>query len=292
MNGDIDIFKRPVDEECDRFVGKYGDTLYHYTSISTLVGILEKGELWFSSSSSMNDMSESVFFLDSLIDALTERLGNVYLHKIEEVSQLLHNELTTHYPFIMSLTLLKEDAAQWERYATDAKGICIGFNSRTMKEVFQGELFQEVFYEFDITKHKHFENLLEYITKGTTGDFYTSDGGPNLTGLINNIVITANLYKHSSFRAEQEIRLCPLIHYLTGNPRIEFKQVRGVIRKVCIIDIKEKCLKANVNFEDLFNAILIGPRSQQNIFELGDFIKSLGYNKLARKIAASKCPLR
>ncbi len=53
---------------------KYGDYLYHYTSIDALMGILEKKEFWLGNTANMNDSSELIDFTKRIIDAVMEKL--------------------------------------------------------------------------------------------------------------------------------------------------------------------------------------------------------------------------
>ncbi|MBR3083223.1 MAG: DUF2971 domain-containing protein [Oscillospiraceae bacterium] len=282
-----------IEKDCTSFSQKYGDRIYHYTSVSALDGMVRDREFWFPCASSMNDKLDSKYLIDSIQYALLADLGDNYKQKIVDLfDNSIYPELNRKYPYNMSFSTVREDAAQWERYADNAAGVCIGFNSAAMKRLFRLELFQEVFYNYPGKEHQHFANLKEYLTRGTTGSFIDTSGNPSLRGLISNLIITANLYKHFSFSAEKEVRLCPYWHYHSDNATIVFKQIRGIIRKVCIINIPRDSSSDHNAFEDLFDEIIIGPRSQQNITELQDYFISLGYPKLSSIVKRSVCPLR
>ena len=53
-------------------VQKYGETLYHYTSMSVLNNIIDNDspELWFSEASFLNDKRELLDFIDKLKEAV------------------------------------------------------------------------------------------------------------------------------------------------------------------------------------------------------------------------------
>lgn len=58
------------------------------------------------------------------------------------------------------------------------------------------------------------------------------------------------------------------------------------------ISLNNLCKKENIDFEQLIEGIVIAPRSEQNELELKEYLESLGYKKISRKIVKSQCPLR
>ena len=53
---------------------KFGDTIYHYCSLDTLLSILNHKELWFGSTASVNDSKEQRYFLENLENAIKEAI--------------------------------------------------------------------------------------------------------------------------------------------------------------------------------------------------------------------------
>jgi hypothetical protein len=56
--------------------------------------------------------------------------------------------------------------------------------------------------------------------------------------------------------------------------------------------MKAMCEKINIQFEDLFSEILIGPKSEQQIEDLKLFLREQGMDRLAQAVKLSDCPLR
>ena len=50
--------------------------------------------------------------------------------------------------------------------------------------------------------------------------------------------------------------------------------------------------KKGTNFEKLIDKVIIGPRSQQNIAILQEYICSKGFHTMANNVIQSECPLR
>ena len=97
-------------------------------------------------------------------------------------------------------------------------------------------------------------------------------------------------HKHESFSAEQEIRISPLFIY-ENDKHLQCK-VLNTIRQVYILNLAELCEKEGIDFEDLFDSIVIGPTSKQTVRDLQFYCKNNGLLKLANKVKKSDCPLR
>lgn len=69
-------------------------------------------------------------------------------------------------------------------------------------------------------------------------------------------------------------------------------KVLNTIRQVYILNLAELCEKEGIDFEDLFDSIVIGPTSKQTIRDLQIYCKNNGLLKLANKVKKSDCPLR
>ena len=74
--------------------------------------------------------------------------------------------------------------------------------------------------------------------------------------------------------------------------RVEYETLNGIVKKYAKIDLTTACNEAGINLQDLFNGIIIGPRSQQNIHTLQEYLINGGYERLANNITVSECPLR
>ncbi len=105
---------------------KYSDTLYHYTSLTALSGMLFGAkELWFGDAAKMNDTKELSDFLDRLKVACLDTVKPENRAKCEAFFAKVYEHLQVNYPYIMSFSRQADDVAQWERYADNAKGVCM-----------------------------------------------------------------------------------------------------------------------------------------------------------------------
>ena len=267
---------------------KYDKNIYHYTSMGALLGILNNQELWLGNTANMNDKSEIIDFIRKLDDAIGSDISPDKMNECNAFFDKLYKRLENEYPFAFCFSKLSDNAAQWERYADDARGGCIVFNTLAFMKLvyYSGALFHEVFYEYDIRKHAHYKILKKYFDTGVMEQLETE------TGEMDNILGCAYLHKHESFCTESEIRLTNLWNKKIEKSEFAFEMINGRLKKVLKLSLKELCLEENIDFEDLIDGIIIGPRSEQNERELREYLEYLGYKKLSNKVFKSQCPLR
>lgn len=263
-------------------------TLYHYTSIPVLYSILKNKELWFGNTARMNDKKEITFFIENMKTALQQDVPQK-TEEIEELFNKINGRVQNEYPYAMCLSLLNDDVAQWERYADNAKGIEIGFNVEKLKDLLkdQNVIFNEVFYEKSVKSHEHYNYLKEYILDGNF-----SNGFSNIDELIDNFLACSYLFKHPSFKSEKEIRIVTLWKRIPNFSEISCELNNGQIKQVLKVNIEELCNHRKIDFEDLIDEIVIGPRSLQSEKELKLFLKEIKLDKLVNKVRYSECPLR
>ncbi len=278
----------------ESFARKHGEKLYHYTTLPALMGMLESKTFWLGNVASMNDRSEARDFIDKLRGAVMKSVDPAKQLECEQAFGQIYKKLENSSPFAMSLSTLREDAAQWERYAHNAKGVCLVLNTKLLYELlhgYQNLVFEEVFYDYDIYDNDFCRLMIEYVNTGTASRFKNAFGAFDFDLMAHSLILTANLHKNSSFASEDEIRM------LAANPlprtaNVGFKYMDGVIRQICEFRVGERCAEKGVMFEDLFDQIIIGPRSYQRLPDLKGYVQSLGYRRLHERLAVSDCPLR
>lgn len=260
---------------------------YHYTTVDAFYNIIKTKELWLGDTSTMNDKSELTNFTKSLQENLLLELPEKK-KDIDDYFNKVNERVANEYPFALCFTTLKDDAAQWERYADNAKGIRIGFDTNTLlllckKLIFS---FNEVFYKWNSKEHKHYEILKTYFKTGELEEF------DNINGQIDNLICVSALHKHNSFRSEKEYRMVTLLNNIgnTEYSKIEFECRNNVIKKYLKLNIDKISSNKDINLQMLIKNVLIGPLSSQNENILRKFCCENGFNDI--KISRSDCPLR
>lgn len=274
-------------------VEKIGNNLYHYTSLAAFYGMLENKQFWWGNMSDMNDKSELKDFVKKLKKAIKEDVPSAEL-QIGDFFDEVEARIELEYPFAMCFSTVSDDVAQWDRYADNARGVCIAFNTQTLLELFcyTSHFANEVFYEYDIRNHAHYSILKEFFE---TGEFL--HGFNNIKGLMDNIILCSTCYKHKSFCSEYEFRILTLgqvdTKILKRNcSEISFELVRGVIKQILKVNYSQLCQQEGLNFIDMFDSIIIGPRSDLSKPDLEKFCLANGFEKLSQNIKLSECPLR
>lgn len=283
---DMIFIDRDIDKRIEKH--KYGNRLYHYTSIATLYNILRSKQFWLGNMATMNDSKEVKYFIELLRNELCDNVSVDKLEQCNEFFAKVFERIERKYPYAMCFSKLEDDAAQWERYADDAKGVCIVFNTKNIMCAFYEVylLFGDVYYDFDIKQHQYYKILYDYFMTGNLNGFCDEKGQ------VDNAIACGYSHKHRSFRSEQEIRVVNLWSFIPEHATVETECIGGIIKKFMKFNMERRCEEVGLSFEDLFEEIVIGPKSVQNISSLQAFIEEKGFAILKGKISKSDCPLR
>lgn len=259
----------------------------------------------------MNDKKEIMLFVNTIKDRACKQLDTPSDNRILEQE---FSKQENRVSYIMSFSCNREDAAQWERYADNAKGVCIGFDESKMEDfahilncLYEPDnsgnetcgkhnipiRWQRVYYK--IPKHELVDELVNQIKKQSKTEL------DNLQQAVESTYASGSAYKSNSFKSENEKRL--IITWPAGQENISFLATPDLIRKYFSIDWMKFLIKANakrkylVNFVEPFNYnefitdIIIGPQSRQSPEVLKEYLEDAGYPLLAPKVKKSVCPI-
>lgn len=263
-------------------VDDYGEYLYHYTSLNTFLSMIRSRELWLSNTGTMNDRKEITHFIEMLQRELAEYQRNDFFCKIYE-------QIPKQYKYAFCLSTEKDDAAQWERYADTAKGVCIVFKVEELCKCLYGYsdfMFNRVFYDESIINNDYYKLLKNYFETGKIQVYNSEDD------LIKFLIYSGNLHKHRSFMHECEVRITTIDNKRQYGVDYQLKEISNVVKKVLILKPDIMGHKKGSSFEKLIDKVIIGPRSQQNVAILQEYIYSNGLYELADNVIQSQCPLR
>ena len=263
-----------------------GKKLYHYTGFPVLEGIMNKGELWLCNVKSMNDTKEMLHYMDCLEDSVCKKLS-------DQQKEIAHNlfddqlkKLKDKPVYASSFSRLKDDAAQWERYASNGEGICIAFNAELLEKICKGRaMLQTVYYTMNANNSIHTSLIREYILTGTVD----TNAWRNIDSIFENSWVASSAYKHISFRSEREVRIVSLpfsIERDLGKPY--YKMESWGVREYYILNLKED---ENIKIQDIIKEIIIGPRSKATVDTVQRYLKNLDSNFANIKVSVSQCSL-
>lgn len=200
------------------------DTLYHYTSMGGMLGIVNTGILRASDIRYMNDSAELKHTLDLLHHHISKRISQGTDHP-KLLNQLLewlsHRILSSSMLFGASFRANGNLLSQWRGYSIHGKGVSLGFNPWYIRHCAERQQFQvgKCLYE---TEQQ--EQLIEHIvstieTMAIDHQQHTPENDPVercysrvFESIEGDLLRIAAILKHPSFEEEQEWRIVsPLI---------------------------------------------------------------------------------
>jgi hypothetical protein len=204
-----------------------GDTLYHYTSLSGLLGIVDTQLLRASDIRYMNDSVELRHTLDLLSSHIRGRIRDG-TDQPELLTQLLDwlSSRVTGGPMLFGASFRANGnlLSQWRGYSVHGKGVSLGFAPRDIRQCADRQGFQVARCIYDATVQ---QSLIERIVDAveTMASTPGVDARETLFEVIEGRLLSiAAVLKHPSFEEEQEWRIVsPVIQRLEEHP-IHFRE--------------------------------------------------------------------
>ncbi len=193
--------------------------LYHYTSINTLLKILDVNEsekicVWATHAKYFNDPYEYNLAISLLKRSMYryEKENSIQDRKSENFNKKAVSSFgyIAGYPFILSLSENNDDLGMWRTYGADGGGIAIGFDKKTLKDYSDSK-------EVENTRLLRCEYREDAVLKGLTkywsvvyNKINFNEGKTTLTSfrLLFDISNFGFSFKKSEYKNEKEWRLC------------------------------------------------------------------------------------
>jgi hypothetical protein len=118
--------------------------IYHYTNDLGLKGILESGKIWLTDIFSLNDPSELSHGYSHAVNILKSMVadgppdGKAFCQALEAWITQAGVQEFAHF-FVSSFSSNGDDLGQWRAYADNGRGYALGFDTRTLENVFTNE---------------------------------------------------------------------------------------------------------------------------------------------------------
>ena len=260
-----------------------GEKLYHYTDFTAMHGMIANNEIWLGNVFDMNDSHEMSQFIDLLKkEVILKTQRRDFVEKLFE-NQIRRLRETPIY--IASLSKMREDAAQWDRYGNNGMGVCIGFDADALwKATYKQVYLQSVFYDYDVSQHEHVQLISRYVEDNLSiGEWGTIDS------IFDNVWACASAFKHPSFTVEKEVRLVSIPGTIAGKygeqPR--YRISGNMIREYYPLKFKKAEIKKIVT------DIIVGPKAKCSIDILKRYLRyetSVDIERIS--LNKAECPLR
>jgi hypothetical protein len=270
----------------------------HYTSPKGLLGIVQRETLWATNIKFLNDEEEFQHTLNLIRDIMSEGVitngyDNFSLHKnyIDDIESNLKSLDSYESNSVYTLSFSEETdlLSQWRGYCPSNNGYCIEFDINyiynSSKQVHEKINLVACVYD-DIDKRNKIIKLL-----GINWNNYFSSSNKIerdfvIENLVEEIVLTASYFKHSSFSEEKEHRIIVMEGYKV-HENIMFREGRSSLIPYVQIPAPRSSI----------NKIRIGPTENKELSERAmktflsnQFGEPLLFNGV--KIEHSKTPYR
>lgn len=290
-------FRNEIEKQIQK-TDEYKQTLYHYTGIHSLMGMVETNNLWMSKGTFLNDSSELFYFRDVLKAVLgkmdiphDKERWHRFIGELEKAMARFLSEIEDggFEVYVFSLSYSPDSLALWYNYAK-GEGYNLGFTREELLSGIQrspaGGALLHGLVEYSRQKQ---ELILMGLLLGTfqlLDEFTWQEAEGVLEKHFFTVVATcAIFFKDPTFASEEEYRIA-MIHHLDEAPaNVSFRAQNGVIIPYIAVNFKERLPISHVT---------IGPKNNIDIAKRGmeQYLKTKGYELKDLTIKKSVAALR
>lgn len=234
-------------------------TLYHYTDMNGLLGIVKKRTLWATEIHYLNDSKEYAYAARLLEEKAKLRhasLGKVQSHVLSAFVETAKMVAQTK-AFITCFSEKRDDLSQWRAYSHSGPGYCIGFETSKLTKLVAEKNLLFVPCEYDESEQSALLNALidKTIAEATNSNLSVQKSENSVMSLptIDGFMKLATRFKHHKFSDEKEHRITT--KYMGGDPELKRELRLGANLLIPYIEIPFINDPGNL----LISEILVGP---------------------------------
>lgn len=256
---------------------------YHYTSLSTLLSIVETNTIRLCNIRFMNDGNEFTYGKSVFMDMLKAQLQND--QEIDKVNSCFSNRI---FPcvstFAFCLSSLRDAFTQWRLYGDSGYGVAIGFDRQILRKVEDCDLVQ-VLYDTK-RQSKVLTEVVNMLASDTDCLINTVLG---IQGKLEPLIASL---KQAEFSAEAEWRILTRaadFDDLSDGPgpqsliNASFENIDYFARKGLLVPFVQKALP-----EDAIREVIVGPSAikDENVASIESWLRRNGHPLV--RVEASK----
>ena len=192
------------------YASQPSEPLYHYTTFSGLMGIVDCGALWASDIRYMNDAAELIHTANLIKVEVQRRLsaGSCHAQLLAEFQDWVKNRITNgHMLFATSFRSNGNLLSQWRGYSSVGKGVSLGFTPENIVRSAQAHKFKVGRCIYELGEQKNLiasvVNTVEKMACATHAQDYESV----FVKIEKDLLRIAAVLKHPSFQEEDEWRV-------------------------------------------------------------------------------------
>jgi hypothetical protein len=248
------------------------EPLYHYTTLTGLLGIVRDKSLWASDIRYMNDSAELRHAADLIRLEVQERIarGRGKADLLGQFVDWVDNRITNgHLLFGASFRSHGNLLSQWRGYSDHGKGVSIGFSAEYILQCAVRQQFQigKCIYEPERQKTliQQIVNAVEaHVDDDAREKEYQKTPAAKYRQVFESIELDllriASILKHPSFREEMEWRIVSPVYTDQAAAPILFREAHSML-----VPYVEFNLQQNPNQPLQFEHLYLGPTTNINI---------------------------
>jgi len=263
------------------------DTLYHYTSLQGLMGIVESRTLRASDIRYMNDSTELIYALNLLQTTIASRTQTSReLNAALSIFSAWLREQINVGPMLFSASFRANGnlLSQWRGYSNHGKGVSLGFNPRAIKALADEQDFSLGKCLYNVNEQQALANDIVSIVVSMHAE--RPDLQKALDDIEGDLLGICALLKHPSFAEEQEWRLVSPAFMSVADKPIAFREGKAMLVPHYLFNLATKDAIA-------LDHVYVGPtpNSDLSVNALSHYLKDKNAHP-ARGISDSEIPYR
>jgi hypothetical protein len=271
-------------------------TLYHYTSLRGLMGIVEGGAIWASEIKYLNDSEELTHLAEWIRSEIalkrgpSDQEGSSIMSQFQEWSR---ERLTNgHMLFVTSFTENGNLLSQWRGYCPFGKGVSVGFTTAKISAIARAAEFSlgRCIYTAE-DKSSIVTDIVDGVVEeakrqGPSTKYHPDQCYYHVFKELEPLILRISaLIKSRTFEEEGEWRLVSSIH--TNYVRAPIKYREGATMLIPYIDLPMRWGEDQIDIERVY----IGPSPTPNL-SLNSVSKYLSRHVRCFEVATSMSPFR
>jgi hypothetical protein len=233
--------------------------LYHYTSGTGLLGILESDSIWATQIHYLNDSKEFAHAIElarAQLFSSSRMVGERRKDICVAISDLLEQISKMSY-YVACFSEAGDSLSQWRGYCPPGFGYSIGFDQRRLQTLAQAQGFKLSKCIYNLESQ---QQIIGKWTQSTLEDLTaTFSGGSSVTDhvqatahkYVGQFAEIASILKYTAFEAEREWRMVSLIR--SDDPRVNLRPTRSMLAPYVAIKLGSREEK------NLIEQITVGP---------------------------------
>ena len=257
--------------------------IYHYCKECVFKKIINTQEIWLSDITKMNDESE----YKSGYEIIREVLKEFDLDDHDIVNEMSDSNINQTFQILIGCFSHNGDLkSQWSEYASQGKGVSIGFSADQIKKYnlfnrFTENNFQPISSSVDFIKVNYDENLLREYTRAIIQQHLDSESTIKWKLLSRMLMRLSISYKDSFFSEEDEMRAVVSLEQ-SIHDKYKIEQ-----RKTNYGEANFHRLKTSYEQFHSIEEVIIGPKSTLTTENVKSMLTTAGIDRVLVKLSTA-----